>query len=128
MSKVKFSGPAKRLRIFFGEQEKYKGKPLYHALVLKAKEMDMAGITVSKGIEGFGANSRITTSRLVELSSDLPIIVEVVDSMEYINNYLLSIEHLITNGLVTMDDVELIKYSNLKGDRLKRLQAENGKE
>ncbi|QGT98642.1 hypothetical protein SYNTR_0049 [Candidatus Syntrophocurvum alkaliphilum] len=125
MGKFKFSGPAKRLRIYIGEQAKYKGISLYHALVLKAKEMDMAGITVIKGIEGFGANVRIQTSRLVELSSDLPIIVEVVDSTDYIDNYILAIEHLIEDGLVTIDDVEIIKYSSYLGGRLKRLQREN---
>lgn len=124
MSKIKFSGPAKRLRIFIGEQAKASGIPLYHKLVLIAKEMDMAGITVTKGIEGFGGNARIQTSRLVDLSSDLPIIVEVVDSIDYINNYLLAIDPLIENGLVTMDDVEIIKYSSYKGGRLKRLQKE----
>lgn len=128
MTAVKFSGPAKRLRIFFGEQQKYKGLPLYHVLVLKAKEMDMAGATVTKGIEGFGANSRIRTSKLVDISSDLPIVLEIVDSAEYIEKYLLAVDELITEGLVTLDDVEIIKYSRLKGDRLKRLQQDRTKE
>ncbi|MEA1962420.1 MAG: DUF190 domain-containing protein [Bacillota bacterium] len=128
MSEMKFSGPAKRLRVFIGEKEKYKGMPLYHALVLKAKELDMAGVTVTKGIEGFGANTRIRTTRLVELSSDLPLVVEIVDSEDYIQNYLLAIEPMIEDGLVTMDDVEIIKYSSLKGDRLLRLQKSKPKD
>lgn len=123
MSEFKFSGPAKRLRIFIGEQEKHKGMPLYHSLVVKARELDMAGITVTRGVEGFGANTRIRTSRLLELSSDLPLVVEVIDSTEYINNYLLAIDPLINDGLITMDDVEIIKYSSMKGDRLRRLQS-----
>lgn len=121
MSKFKFSGPAKRLRIFIGEADRIKCTPLYHALVIKAKEMDMAGVTVHKGIEGFGADSRIKTSRLVDVSSDLPVIVEIVDSEEYINGYLLEIDNMLTKGMVTIDDVEIIKYSNFEGDRLKRL-------
>ncbi|MBO8158182.1 DUF190 domain-containing protein [Thermosyntropha sp.] len=128
MGQFKFSGPAKRLRIFIGEREKYRNIPLYHALVLKAKELDMAGVTVSKGIEGFGANSRIVTSRIVDISSDLPVIVEIVDSVEYIEKYLQAIDGMINEGLITMDDVEIIKYSNLTGERLKRLKENLEKE
>lgn len=125
MSQFKFSGPAKRLRIFIGEADRIKCTPLYHALVIKAKEMDMAGVTVLKGIEGFGADSRIKTSRLVDFSSDLPVIIEIVDSEKYINQYLLEIDQMLTKGLVTIDDVEIIKYSNFEGDRLKRLHKTN---
>lgn len=121
MSKFKFSGPAKRLRIFIGEADRIKCTPLYHALVVKAKEMDMAGVTVHKGIEGFGADSRIKTSRMIDVSSDLPVIVEIVDSEEYIHRYLLEIDNMLNKGMVTIDDVEIIKYSNFEGDRLKRL-------
>ncbi|MDD2586920.1 MAG: DUF190 domain-containing protein [Syntrophomonadaceae bacterium] len=128
MSQFKFSGPAQRLRIFIGEADKVKCTPLYHVLVLKAKELDMAGVTVCKGIEGFGANSRIKTSRLVDVSSDLPVIVEIVDSEEYIHKYLLEIEHLLTKGMVIIDDVEIIKYSTFEGDRLKRLHRPNDEE
>ena len=125
MSKFKFSGPARRLRIFIGEADRVKCTPLYHVLVVKAKEMDMAGVTVLKGIEGFGADSRIKTSRLVDVSSDLPVIVEIVDSEEYINRYLLEIDNLLTKGMMTIDDVEIIKYSDFEGDRLKRLHKFN---
>lgn len=125
MSQFKFSGPAKRLRIFIGEAERIKCTPLYHALVVKAKELDMAGVTVHKGIEGFGADSRIKTSRLVDVSSDLPVIIEIVDSEEYINRYLLEVDSMLARGLVTIDDVEIIKYSSFEGDRLKRLQKSN---
>lgn len=127
MEEFKFSGPARRLRIYLGEGDRFKNKPLYHVLVLKAKDMDMAGITVYKGIEGFGANSRIRTSRLVDLSSDLPLVVELVDSEDYINRYLLEIGPLIKEGLVTLDTVEIIKYSAYEGDQLKRLQKEKEK-
>lgn len=125
MSQFKFSGPARRLRIFIGEAAKVKHTPLYHVLVLKAKELDMAGVTVCKGIEGFGARSRINTSRLVDVSTDLPVIVEIVDSEEYIHRYLMEIESLLTEGMVIMDDVEIIKYSGYEGERLKRLQKES---
>lgn len=124
MSQFKFSGPGRRLRIFIGEQHKYKHYPLYHALVLIAQELDMAGITVCKGMEGFGAASRIRTSRLIELSSDLPVIVEVIDSEEYIERYLLAIDDLIEDGLIILDNVEIIRYSSYQGERLQRLHKD----
>jgi PII-like signaling protein len=76
---------------------------------------------VCKGIEGFGARTRINTSHLVDISSDLPVVVELVDSEEYINRYLLEIEGLLNEGMIIMDAVEIIKYSSFEGDRLKRL-------
>lgn len=124
MTTFKFSGPAKRLRIFIGERDRYKNMPLYHALVLKAKELDMAGATVTKGIEGFGANSRIVTSRIVDISSDLPVVVEIVDSVEYIEKYLQAVDGMIKEGLITLDDVEIIKYSSLEGERLIKIKGE----
>lgn len=124
MSTFKFSGPAKRLRIFVGEGHRYKNMPLYHALVLKAKQLDMAGATVTKGIEGFGAHSRIVTSRIVDISSDLPVVVEIVDSVEYIEKYLQEIDGMIKEGLITLDDVEIIKYSSLEGERLIRIKKD----
>ncbi|SDF53896.1 DUF190 domain-containing protein [Sporolituus thermophilus] len=108
----KITGQAKRLRIYIGETDRYNGKSLYHAIVLKAKELDLAGATVFRGIMGYGANSRIHTARIVDLSDDLPILIEIVDSEEYINKILPFLDEVVTEGLVTLDDVEIIKYGH----------------
>ncbi|GAW91859.1 DUF190 domain-containing protein [Calderihabitans maritimus] len=107
---MKLTNPAQRLRIFIGEQDKWKGQPLYHALVLKAREMNMAGATVIRCIEGFGRNSRIKTARVLALSSDLPIVVEIVDNVEYIQSFLPVVKEMVKEGLVTLEDVEVIHY------------------
>lgn len=106
----KMTSDAKRLRIYIGESDRYKGVSLYHALVLKAKELDLAGATVSRGLEGYGAHSRIHTSRIVELSSDLPIVVEIVDSAEYIGKFLPWLDEMVPEGMVTIEEVTVIKY------------------
>lgn len=106
----KITSDAKRLRIYIGESDRCQGTALYHALVLKAKELDLAGATVTRGLEGYGANSRIHTSRIVELSSDLPIVVEFVDSAEYINRFLPLLDDMVKEGMVTIEDVTVIKY------------------
>lgn len=108
----KLTGAAKRLRIYIGESDRWQGKSLYHAIVLKAKELDLAGATVFRGLMGYGANSRIHTSRIVELSSDLPIMIEIVDSAAYINKLMPFLDEMVQEGLVTIDDVEIIKYSS----------------
>lgn len=108
----KISCKAKRLRIYIGEHDTVKGCPLYHAIVKKAKEFDLAGATVFRGIEGYGANSRIHTARIVDLSSDLPILVEIVDSEEYIAKFMPYLDQVVNEGMVTVDDVEVIKYGN----------------
>lgn len=108
----KISSIAKRLRIYIGESDRYKGRPLFQALVEKAKELDMAGATVFRGMMGYGANSRIHTARIVELSSDLPILVEIIDSDEYIQKLLPYLDEMVQEGLVTLDDIEVIKYGN----------------
>lgn len=108
----KLTGAAKRLRIYIGESDRWQGKSLYQAIVLKAKELDLAGATVVRGIMGYGANSRIHTSRIVELSSDLPIMIEIIDSAAYIAKLLPLLDAMVTEGLVTLDDVEIIKYSS----------------
>lgn len=107
---VKISGQARRIRIYIGENSKYKGKPLYHAIVLKAKELGLAGATVIRGIEGFGPSSRIKTARLLDLSTDLPILIEIVDSAEYIDLLMPFLDEAVNEGMITVEDVELIKY------------------
>ncbi len=108
MSKI--TSRAKRLRIYIGEMDRYKGKNLYQALVQKAKELDLAGATVFRGLMGYGANSRIHTAQILDLSSDLPILVEIIDSAEYIEKLLPFIDEMVQEGMVTVDDIEVIKY------------------
>lgn len=98
------------LRIFIGESDKHEGKPLYEWIVRKAKEQGLAGATVIRAIEGFGANSRIHTAKLVELSSDLPIIVEIVDELEKIEAFMAIIDSVMKEGLATVEKVHIRIY------------------
>lgn len=108
---VKISGQARRIRIYIGEASRYKGTSLYHAIVLKAKEYGLAGVTVLRGIEGFGANSRIKMARILELSHDLPIVIDIIDSIEYIEKFMPFLDEAVNEGLITIEDIEVIKYS-----------------
>jgi PII-like signaling protein len=98
------------LRIFIGESDKYEGKPLYEWLVIKAKECDLAGATVLRGLMGFGANSRIHTSKILRLSFDLPIVVEIVDTPDKIKEFLSLVETVVKEGLVTLEKAEVHIY------------------
>jgi uncharacterized protein len=106
----KIASQAKRLRIYIGEGDRWKRQSLFHAIVAKAKELDLAGATVSRGLMGYGADKRIHTASIVDLSSDLPILVEIIDSEEYIVKLLPYLDEMLEKGLVTIDDVEVIKY------------------
>ena len=106
----KIQAHAKRLRIYIGEADSWEGKSLYRALVLEAKELDLAGASVFQGRMGYGANSRIHTASLIDLSADLPIMIEIIDSVEYIEKFLPHLDLMVKQGLVTIDDVEVIKY------------------
>ena len=108
MAKIK--AHAKRLRIYIGEADSWEGKSLYKALVLKAKELDLAGATVFQGCMGYGANSRIHTASLIDLSADLPIMIEIIDSAEYIEKFLPNLDKMVKEGMVTVDDIQVIKY------------------
>jgi len=108
MAKIK--AHAKRLRIYVGEADSWEGKSLYKALVLKAKELDLAGATVFQGCMGYGANSRIHTASLIDLSADLPILIEIIDSTEYIEKFMPYLDLMLKEGLVTVDDIEVVKY------------------
>ena len=107
---VKISGQARRLRIYLGEASKHKGVPVYHAIVIKAKELGLAGATVFRGVEGFGANSRIKTTRILELSYDLPLVIDIIDSIEYIEKLMPFLDEVVHEGLITVEDIEIIKY------------------
>jgi PII-like signaling protein len=104
------------LRIFIGESDKYEGKPLYEWLVIKAKEHGLAGATVFRGLMGFGANSRIHTSKILRLSLDLPIVLEIVDTPEKIMEFLPCIETAVKEGLVTLEKAEVHIYRSNNQD------------
>lgn len=107
---MKMSEEGQLLRVFIGESDTWEGVPLYRAIVLKAKELGIAGATVLRGGIGFGANSRVRSNKLVELSTDLPIVVEIVDDAEKINAILPFIDQTVAEGLVTLEAVHVLKY------------------
>jgi PII-like signaling protein len=98
------------LRVFLGESDQWHGKPLYEAIVLKARELHLAGATVLRGPMGFGANSRLHTAKILRLSEDLPVVVEIVDGKEKIDELLPFIDEVVQEGLVTLERVQVIKY------------------
>jgi hypothetical protein len=98
------------LRIFIGESDRWHGRPLYEAIVLKARELHLAGATVLRGPMGFGAHSRLHTTKVLRLSEDLPMVIEIVDSREKIDQLLEHVDEMVTEGLVTLEEVRVIKY------------------
>jgi len=98
------------LRVFIGESDRWHGKPLYEAIVLKARELHLAGATVLRGPMGFGAHSRMHTTKILRLSQDLPVVIEIVDAEEKIEALLPHIDEMVEEGLVTMEKVRVIKY------------------
>jgi len=98
------------LRIFIGESDHYNGRALYEHIVYQARELHIAGVTVIRGIMGYGANSKIHTAKILRLSEDLPIIIEIVDDEEKIKTLLPYIEKCIGNGIVTMEKVKVVKF------------------
>jgi uncharacterized protein len=107
---MKLPEQAVLLRVFIGESDKHQGKPLYEQIVLQARELNLAGATVVRGILGFGADSRMHSAKLLELSEDLPVIIEIVDSEQNINKLMPFIDQHVAEGLVTLEDVRVIKY------------------
>jgi uncharacterized protein len=102
------------LRIFIGESHKHKGKSLYEWLVVKAREMGLAGATVLRGVMGYGANSRIHSSKILRLSQDLPIVIEIVDDLQKLESYLEAVEGDIKEGLATIEKAEVRFYRSSK--------------
>ena len=100
------------LRIFIGENDRYEHQPLYEVIVLKAREAHLAGATVLRGPMGFGKSSRLHTAKILRLSDDLPIVIEIVDSEEKINAFLPALEQIVSSGLVTMEKVKVIQYGS----------------
>jgi PII-like signaling protein len=98
------------LRIFIGEDDQFGGSPLYEAIVLKARESHLAGATVLRGPMGFGAASRLHTTKILRLSEDLPLVIEIVDSEDKINGFLPMLDGMMTSGLVTLEKVRVLQY------------------
>ncbi|HEY1790463.1 MAG TPA: DUF190 domain-containing protein [Verrucomicrobiae bacterium] len=98
------------LRIFLGETERWHHQPLYEALVFKAREMHLAGATVLRGPMGYGKTSHMHTAKILRLSFDLPLVIEIVDSEEKINGFLPTVDEMMTSGLVTLEKVRVINY------------------
>ncbi len=98
------------LRIFIGEDHRFQGQPLYEAIVLKARERHLAGATVIRAPMGFGQSSRLHTTKILRLSEDLPLIVEIVDTVDKIQNFLPELDAMMTSGLVTMEKVQVLRY------------------
>ncbi|MFN4261760.1 MAG: DUF190 domain-containing protein [Gemmataceae bacterium] len=107
---MKLSEQGQLLRVFIGESDVWQDEPLYRAIVLKAKELGLAGATVLRGAMGFGANSRLHTTKLLELSTDLPIVVEIVDSADKIQSILPFLDEAVTEGLITIEAVRVLRY------------------
>jgi|SRR6185312_6747861 len=107
---------AKLVRIFLGEADKYNQQPLYEKIVFDAKKQGLSGATVLRGIMGFGPNSRIHTSKLFDISTDLPIIIEIVDTLEKINSFIAIVEQLFeeskSGGLITIEKAQVIRYQS----------------
>ena len=98
------------LRIFIGESDRYQHRPLYEAIVLKARELQLAGATVLRGPMGFGKSSQLHTAKILRLSMDLPMVIEIVDTEEKVNAFLPVLDDLIGGGLVTLEKAKVIRY------------------
>jgi len=107
---MKIPADGKLLRIFIGEADKWEGKPLYEEIVFLAKKNGMAGATAIKGFMGFGCKSHMHTAKLLRLSEDLPIVIEIVDSEEKINQFIPQLDAMVKEGLITLEKANVIMY------------------
>ena len=98
------------LRIFIGENDRFKGAPLHEAIVLKARELHLAGATVLRGAIGYGMSSRLHTAKILRLSEDLPLVIEIVDNEANIDNFLPTLNDMMSSGLVTLEKVQVLQY------------------
>ncbi|MFF5990376.1 DUF190 domain-containing protein [Prauserella flavalba] len=108
---MRLSGRALRLTVYLGEDDTWHHQPLYHEIVRRARDAGLAGASVLRGIEGYGASSLIHTSRLLSLSEDLPVAVVIVDEEDRVRRFLPQLDELIEEGLVTLDEVEVVRYT-----------------
>jgi len=104
------------LRLFVGEKDRFEHRPLYEAIVLRAREHGLAGATVLRGLLGFGASSMLHTAKILRLSDDLPIVIEIVDAEHQIESFLPVLEQMMPSGLVTVEKVRVIRYSGARKD------------
>jgi PII-like signaling protein len=107
---VKIEGQGLLLRIYIGESDTWHGRPLYQAIVEHLREKGLAGATVLRGIEGFGAKAHLHTTRILRLSSDLPVLIEIVDQEDRIRAVIPELDTMVTDGLITLEKVEVIAY------------------
>jgi uncharacterized protein len=107
---MKSQSEGQLLRIFIGESDHWEGRPLYEAIVQRARAAGLAGATVIRGLEGFGAHSRLHTTRILRLSEDLPVVVEIVDVAERIEAFLPALDEMVDEGMVTLEKVRVIAY------------------
>ena len=107
---MKLEGEGKLLRIFIGESDRWHGKPLYEAIVLAAREHGLAGATVLRGPMGYGANSRIHTTKVLRLSEDLPMVIEIVDLEDKIHEFLPVLDEMVAEGMITLETVHVLRY------------------
>jgi uncharacterized protein len=114
---MKLEGRAKMLRIYFGEDDRWQGRPLYEAIVERCRKLDIAGATVFRGIAGYGASTIVRRSHLLHFSADAPILVQIIDTAENIQRLLPALDEMVREGLIAMSDVEVIKYVHQDGLR-----------
>jgi PII-like signaling protein len=107
---MKLEGEGQLLRIFLGESDRWEGAPLYEAIVRKARQAGLAGATVLRGLEGFGSRSLIHTTKILRLSEDLPIVIEIVDKKERIREFLPTLDAMVGEGMITVETVHVIAY------------------
>jgi len=107
---MKIEGEGQLLRIFVGESDQWEGRPLYEAIVHTARKAGIAGATVLRGFMGFGANSRIHTSKVLRLSEDLPMVIEIVDQADKIQSILPDLDKMVAEGMMTLEKVTVIAY------------------
>jgi uncharacterized protein len=112
---MKLEGKAKMLRVHFGEDDQWHGRPLYQAIVERCRELDIAGATVLRGIEGYGASTRIRRRHLLQFSPDAPILVQVIDTDANIRRLLPALDEMVSEGLIAISDVEVVKYVHQSG-------------
>jgi hypothetical protein len=113
---MKFPQEGILLRIHIGEADRYQGTPLYEAIVLKARHLNLAGATVLRGIMGYGAESRIHTAKILRLSEDLPLVIEIVDTQENLDKIMPFLDETVKEGLITMEAVNVIKYRHSQSE------------
>lgn len=112
---MRMEGEGELLRIFVGESDRWEGRPLHDAIVHRAREAGLAGATVLRGLQGFGAHSRIHTAKVLRLSEDLPIVIEIVDKAERIRAFLPVLDAMVREGMMTLEKVRIIAYRHEGG-------------